>query len=94
MIFSRRPNALCPGAGKVKDFFGKKPRKDVNPDEAVAMRRRHSGSSIVQRREDAKSVDVTPLSLGIETLGGVMTTLIEKNTIPTKKTQVFSLRRR
>ncbi len=75
----------------VKQFFGKEPRKDVNPDEAVAVGAAIQASVLAGERKDVLLLDVTPLSLGIETLGGVMTKLIQKNTtIPTKATQVFS----
>jgi molecular chaperone DnaK len=75
----------------VKDFFGKEPRKDVNPDEAVAVGAAVQGGVLTGEVKDVLLLDVTPLSLGIETLGGVLTKLIEKNTtIPTKATQVFS----
>ena len=75
----------------VKAFFGKEPRKDVNPDEAVAVGAAVQGSVLAGDRKDVLLLDVTPLSLGIETLGGVMTKMIHKNTtIPTKFSQVFS----
>ncbi len=76
---------------KVSGFFGKEPRKDVNPDEAVAVGAAIQGAVLSGDVKDVLLLDVTPLSLGIETLGGVMSTLIDKNTtIPAKKQQVFS----
>ncbi|WP_318421822.1 molecular chaperone DnaK [Photobacterium leiognathi] len=75
----------------VADFFGKEPRKDVNPDEAVAMGAAIQGGVLAGDVKDVLLLDVTPLSFGIETMGGVMTTLIDKNTtVPTKAEQVFS----
>src|SRR4051794_12024121 len=76
---------------KVKELFGKEPRKDVNPDEAVAVGAAIQGQVLGGDRKDVLLLDVTPLSLGIETLGGVMTKMIQKNTtIPTKFAQTFS----
>ena len=76
---------------KVKEFFGQEPRKDVNPDEAVAVGAAIQGQVLSGERTDVLLLDVTPLSLGIETLGGVMTKMITKNTtIPTKFAQTFS----
>jgi molecular chaperone DnaK len=75
----------------VQEFFGKAPRKDVNPDEAVAVGAAIQGQVLSGGRTDVLLLDVTPLSLGIETMGGVMTKMVKKNsTIPTKHTQVFS----
>jgi molecular chaperone DnaK len=76
---------------KVKEFFGKEPRRDVNPDEAVAVGAAIQGQVLSGDRKDVLLLDVTPLSLGIETLGGVMTKMIEKNTtIPSRFSQTFS----
>ena len=76
---------------KVTEFFGKEPRKDVNPDEAVAVGAGLQGAVLAGDVTDVLLLDVTPLSLGIETMGGVATPVIEKNTtIPTKKSQIFS----
>ena len=76
---------------KVADYFGKEPRKDVNPDEAVAIGASIQGAVLAGDVKDVLLLDVTPLTLGIETMGGVATSLIEKNTtIPTKKSQIFS----
>lgn len=76
---------------KVQDFFGKEPRKDVNPDEAVAVGAAIQGAVLGGDKKDVLLLDVTPLTLGIETMGGVLTPIIEKNSmIPTKKSQVFS----
>ena len=76
---------------KVADYFGKEPRKDVNPDEAVAIGASIQGGVLAGDVKDVLLLDVTPLTLGIETMGGVATPLIEKNTtIPTKKSQIFS----
>ncbi|WP_133650225.1 molecular chaperone DnaK [Paraburkholderia flava] len=84
---TRMPKVL----DKVKEFFGKDPRRDVNPDEAVAVGAAIQGQVLSGDRKDVLLLDVTPLSLGIETLGGVMTKMINKNTtIPTKHAQVYS----
>src|SRR5438046_1052643 len=75
----------------VKDYFGKEPHKGVNPDEVVAVGAAIQGGVLAGEVKDVLLLDVTPLSLGIETLGGVMTTLIPRNTtIPTRKSEIFS----
>ena len=75
----------------VKEFFGKEPHKGVNPDEVVAVGAAVQGGVLAGEVKDVLLLDVTPLSLGIETLGGVMTTLIARNTtIPTRKSEIFS----
>ena len=87
---TRMPMVQQAGGG----FFGKEPRRDVNPDEAVAMGASIQGAVLAGDVKDVLLLDVTPLTLGIETMGGVATPLIEKNTtIPTKKSQVFSTRK-
>ena len=79
---------------KVKEFFGKEPRKDINPDEAVAVGAAVQGAVLSGDVTDILLLDVTPLTLGIETMGGVMTPVIEKNTtIPTNKSQIFQPQR-
>src|SRR5690606_7197929 len=76
---------------KVTEFFGKEPKKDVNPDEAVALGAAIQGAVLSGDVKDVLLLDVSPLTLSIETMGGVSTPIIEKNTtIPTKKSQVFS----